>query len=381
MKAKTKTPVTLRAKKLKSGASSLYLDYYKSGVRRFEFLKLYLIPEKTPADKAQNKETLRLAEEIRARRYIEFESTNFGANISRQADGRKITLEKYCETYINREIEKGVLKPNTIETYKTFLVTIKAHEIGKSTLAGVTINLCCNYIKYLKNEFSENTAALNYKKLCRILNMAARFGYVPKNITKEIPRHEIPRHTPQKDILYLTAEEVRAFEEYKPRTHKKEVARRIFLFSCFTGLRLSDVQDLRHGEIKEINGKKYIMRHAIKTGKSINIPLNAKAAALIPQIINQTPQSNVFPPISIDYANQANKQIWKELQAAGKVSKDKKIHFHCARHTFATLLLSKNIDIYTISELLGHSDIKITQVYAKVMNKSKENALQVLDTI
>jgi site-specific recombinase XerD len=179
---------------------------------------------------------------------------------------------------------------------------------------------------------------------------------------------------------YLTKDEVRLLEDLleKPETHftiKKALVP--FLFSCYTGLRYRDIFELRHKNIVTKTDKensalsiKFVMH---KTKDLQEVPLNKKAIALIP------PKTFDEDKVFRVYTNQPMNRFLKDgVELAGI---KKTISFHCARHTFATLLLSAGVPIETVSKLLGHKDIKTTQIYAKVLPESKVNAIEMLDRV
>ena len=148
-----------------------------------------------------------------------------------------------------------------------------------------------------------------------------------------------------------------------------------FLFSCFTGLRKSDIMQLRWSEIIKDNGRLIIYKRIQKTQRWLSIPLSGKAIEWLPKRNRHANEDgNIFKPMS---NSSISDNIRKWALAAG--IKHKRVSFHTARHTFATLELSLGADLYTVSKLLGHSSITTTQVYAKVVDKQKEQAVSLID--
>ena len=146
-----------------------------------------------------------------------------------------------------------------------------------------------------------------------------------------------------------------------------------FLFSCFTGLRLSDIESLT---TKQIQGG-YLHFRQRKTGDMERIKLNPGSLKIIEAQIktNPTSKSNIFYLPSRTHIKRPLR-IW--IKEAGI---DKKITFHSARHTFATLCLTYDVDLYTVSKLLGHKDIQTTQIYAKLIDKKKDDAIDKLPSL
>ena len=145
------------------------------------------------------------------------------------------------------------------------------------------------------------------------------------------------------------------------------------LFSALTGLRFSDIQKMTWGMVELLNGEGYFLNFKQKKTKGIEVyPISEQAYNLTEGMKNpkDMPQEkNVFE--GLKYSAYHNKHLYQWIGAAG-ITKD--ITFHCFRHTFATLQLFNGTDIYTVSKMLGHKDLKSTQVYAKIVDKAKRTA-------
>jgi integrase len=173
----------------------------------------------------------------------------------------------------------------------------------------------------------------------------------------------------QKEIFYLTADELKKMID-TPTTFQV-VFRQVFLFGCYTGLRIGDMLKIKWADIKA--EKLYVKQQ--KTKAVLYIDLHPMAQKILAEIReNQTtPNDFVFgAEVNERSLNNALKR-W-----AKKAEIDKNIHIHVARHTFATLLLANGIDLYTVSKMLGHKSIQSTQIYAKVMDIAKQTAIQTL---
>jgi len=143
--------------------------------------------------------------------------------------------------------------------------------------------------------------------------------------------------------------------------------RRAFLFSCLTGLRRSDIERLTWGDVQQQGDFVRIVFRQKKTRGQEYLDITPQAVAYMGE--RQAEDVRVFPLPDVKYAN-AHVKTW--AQAAGI---EKHITFHCARHTFAVLMLDIGTDIYTVSKLLGHREISTTQIYAKVLDKNKQAAV------
>jgi integrase len=149
------------------------------------------------------------------------------------------------------------------------------------------------------------------------------------------------------------------------------VLKRAALFSALTGLRHCDIQKLRWSEIQR-DGNNYRLNFTQqKTKEAEYMPINEQAYKLCGT--PQAPDRLVFEDLTD--AAWISKPLKRWLDAAGIT---RKITFHCFRHTFATLQLAKGTDIYTVSKMLGHTNVKTTQIYAKVVNEKKEQAAKAI---
>ena len=166
---------------------------------------------------------------------------------------------------------------------------------------------------------------------------------------------------------YLSLEEVKAlaaadcdFPEIK----------RAFLFSCLTGLRRSDIIKLTWGEVTELNGRTRLVFRQKKTGGQEYLDITPQAAELIGNRGKAKPADKVFGDIRYPSDTNDSLRIW-----ALRAGIDKNVTFHVGRHTFAVLMLTLGTDIYTVSKLLGHRELKTTQIYAKIIDEKKQAAV------
>lgn len=169
---------------------------------------------------------------------------------------------------------------------------------------------------------------------------------------------------------YLSVEELYKLAE---TPCKKPILKTAALFSCLTSLRISDILSLQWHEIVDFAaGGKCVHTITQKTKTEDIIPISDEAL----QLIGYSPEKTglVFKGLKRSWTQQPMKE-W--IREAGIT---KNITFHVSRHTFATMLLTLGADLYTVCKLLGHSDVKTTQIYAKIINKKKEDAISLIDT-
>ena len=195
--------------------------------------------------------------------------------------------------------------------------------------------------------------------------MRAHFnGLIPRNPFAQI--HISPNI---KEREYLTEEELKTLMTHEFADAKLSYIRDIFVFASFTALSFVDVKGLTTDDIVEVNGEKWILSKRHKT----KVPFQVKLLDIPLQIIKryeefQTDKS-VFP--NLNYWSIC-KPLKKMIKECG-ITKD--ISFHCARHGFATLALSKGMPIESVSRVLGHTNIVTTQLYAKITTQKIDHDL------
>jgi integrase len=383
---KAKEPVRIRFKKLGNGNLSIYLDIYKEGKRAYEFLKLYLVPERTPADKEVNRQMMELANAIKIQKIIELQNDANG--FSNSGLKQKARLIDYLQKLSD---EKRQQANNTTkgayQSYNSLIRHLKQYKGDRTTFKQVTKEYCTGFIEYLKtaqNTVYSKGASETYtsgllssgtqhgyvKLLSTVLNRAVKDGILQSSPFKRLKQNELPKR-PDSNREYLTLDEVKQL--IKTDCIKASV-KSAFLFSCFTGLRFSDVKALKWGDIRIDNEGAGIIRFMQKkTGKHENLQVSNEALKFLPECGTARDHDIIFRLTSNGCINNALK-IW--VLAVGI---KKRVTFHVARHTNATLLLSLGVPIETVSKLLGHADIQTTQIYAKVIDKNKRAAVSKLD--
>lgn len=207
----------------------------------------------------------------------------------------------------------------------------------------------------------QNSALSYFNKFKAALKQAYKDGYLRTDLNakiKPIKQAETQRH-------FLTIEELNSLVK---TDCNNPLLKRAALFSALTGLRFSDIAKLLWSELEYIEGNGYFIQFKQKKTKGVEMmPISDQAFSFLGE--RKEPADNVFEGLT--YSAYSNKHLYQWIGAAG-ISKD--ITFHCFRHTFATLQLSNGTDIYTVSKMLGHRELKTTQVYAKVIDKTKREA-------
>mgnify|MGYP000311684125 CR=1 FL=1 len=173
-------------------------------------------------------------------------------------------------------------------------------------------------------------------------------------------------HLENTDRGFLTDEEIKKLIHKEMASPRLDLVRDIFLFSCFTGLAYIDVANLTEDNIVELDGRKWIMTRRQKTRVATNIILLDIPKRIIEKYAPVRKNGHLLPILS----NQKMNAYLKEIADLCNIRKP--LSFHMARHTFATMSLSKGVPIESVSKMLGHTNIKTTQIYARITNKKIE---------
>jgi integrase len=335
--------VTLRTKPISRGRKSLYLDFYPAiphpdtgRTTRREFLGLYVFNRpKTPADKEQNNETISLAETIRAKRQIEVQTGAYGFLSKKTLNTCFIT---YCEQLAaERTGSNKAVWDSTLHYLRDFTG-------GTLKLSELTPKKCRDFRTYmltaqsLRNgePLAVNSTASYFNKFKTALKQAYKDGLISTDLnakTEGLKLEETRRE-------YLTLDELQRLVQTP--LSDLPILKQASLFSALTGLRYSDLEKLTWGQI----------RHDSSSGYFIHFT-----------------QQKILPGLT--YSAYWNRILKKWIKEAGIT---KPITFHSFRHTYATLQLSLGTDIYTVSKMLGHRELKTTQIYAKIVDQSKRDA-------
>lgn len=357
---KIKEKVHINQRPTKGGGFSLHLDYRIAGKRVREFLKLYLVPAKTAADKIKNSETLRLAAEIKNKRIRELETGELNIDMPKKIQNviaadylrKKVKSIKVENSRLNNE--------NMVRHLEAFRKNVTLAEINREF-----------YQKFIDHLLNEQNLSVNSARLYAVL-LKARLhnAYIDGMIPNMPDLRGIAPKKESTDVDFLTLEELTAMVSTDiPKKFKKtEQIKNPFLFCCFTGLRLSDVKALKWENIE--NG--IIVLRMKKTREIVRIPISENAKKFLPEAKENGHVFNIGP------LNSMNRGL-KAWAKAAKIKKD--LHFHMSRHTFGTLTLEHGADIYTVSKLLGHRNIETTQIYAKVLDEGRKKAVDAIPEI
>ena len=368
---KAKEPIRLRMKDLSNGNKSLYLDIYRDGKRSYEYLKMYIVPETDANSRRQNQATLVAANKIKADRIIEL--TNGEAGIKQAKDEPKIYLLDWMLKYKENQAKRGKKDGYQIDTAIRIL---KMYAGDKVTMDMIDKPFCQGYIDYLLTEYRPSgkaimhTTAHNYYRVVNgALNSAVREDIIKINPFTKIGSSD-KIHKPESKREYMTVDEIR---QLIATPMKNETVKAAYLFSCFCGLRISDITALKWENVYQDGEQTRLEVVMQKTKAPIYLPLSPEALRWMPERGNKSPQDKVF---DLPSSSAVNLLIKPWAKAAGI---NKHFTFHTARHTFATMMLTLGADLYTTSKLLGHTDVRMTQVYARIINRKKDEAVNLVN--
>ncbi len=358
--------INISLRPLQSGKQSIYLDYRIGKKRVREPLKLFLSgnKRKTPNDK----ETLELARKICSKREHEINTGQHGFVSKKQQNADFVEYFSSVTDEETRKFESGEKTSRTYSTYQSALKHLEAFTGGRVQISAINEQWLENMRSYLLKKLpSQTTASTYFSKIRAVINKAYRnrlLNYNPVENVKTIAKKDSEK-------VFLVEDELKTLIN---TPCEKEGWKRAFIFCCFTGLRLGDMKSLTWDKIKE--GNKLHFRQDKTDGfEYLKLHKNALDILELQKGPNIKGTDKVF---NLDGEAHRNDYLRQWTTSAGI---NKHITFHSSRHTFATLLLTQGVDLYTVSKLLGHSDFKTTIIYAKIIDKVRDGAIDSLPVI
>lgn len=297
---------------------------------------------------------------------------------------RKLTLIEVFKDHnlkmkelIGKEFSKG-----TWERYETSLRHTKAFMKWKFNISDIDVRhidaaFVADYEFYLRTvrDCSNNSAVKYIKNFQKIINICLNNEWISKN-----PFVGYKSKIETVDVRFLTELQLKNIQSKKFISERLRIVRDIFVFCCYTGLAYIDVKNLtKHKITRGIDGGLWIKIKRTKTKIEASIPLLSEALEILkryenhPKCVNE---STALPVLS----NQKTNEYLKEIGALCEIDFD--ITFHTARHTFATTVtLNNGVPLETVSKMLGHTNIRMTQHYAKIQDKKIGEDMSVLKTL
>lgn len=282
-----------------------------------------------------------------------------------------MTLFDYHNVEMKTTLEWGTLK-NYFTTRRYVEEYLKAHlktsdiflsQLNYRFLNEFEIFMKAYVPKDQKKPCGQNTIMKHIERLRKVVNMAIKNDWLDRD-----PFQKFQPSFIKSNRQFLTADELAAIEQKEFKILRLQHAKDMFVFSCYTGLAYIDVYELTPQNLSlGIDGEYWINTCRHKTDIPVRVPLLPPAMAIIEKYKNnpRVLESGRLLPV---YANQLLNNYLKEI--ADFCGIEKPLSFHIARHTFATTVtLTNGVPIETVSKLLGHTSIKTTQIYAKVIEQ------------
>jgi integrase len=364
------------------GRKSIRFEIYLDGKRTYERIPdLYIIPEVDEAAVKKNRATLNKVEKMRRHRQAEIKKAQAEAKAeadkkvqAQLVDYDKMTISEWLVRYKEIQIARGVRSTGDFDQISRLISLYD----GNTPLKKVDKNYCMGFIYFLRCKYtigagkhlSQKSCFNALGALCTALNVAIQEGLINVNPITLISSAE--KFKPIEKIRdYLTIDELKQLIA-TPCKHK--IIKLAFLFACNCGLRLGDILSLTWADIRYEEGRWTIATRIAKTQRFIHNPLPLEALKWLPERKNDS--DKVF-------ANLEDKKINIHIHAWAKDAgiTNKNVTFHVSRHTYATMLLTAGADLYTVSKLLGHTSIRHTQRYAKIVNSLKDDAISKINNL
>lgn len=373
----------LMGQSLSDGRDSLYLEFYlgyevaesKNGNtykkinRNTERLGLYLWQApRTPLERQQNKETLEIAKRIRFERGQELLECAEGYRLKRYKDMNfhewyQAFIDNYTKTDKNKirrahEIFIEFLKSNS--EYAVFASRLKPEQLTKDMMLG--------YTEYLQRHFNGETPHTLYARFKKVILAAVDKEVLRKNPCRGVSI-KVDKNKLTKDILSI--EEIQKLIA-TPVDRENPNIRRAFIFCLYCGMRWCDVKDLTYDNVDYANRVLRFEQAKTKghsSASGVVIPMNDGLLRLIGKGASK---ERIFPLPSHTMCLKALRHWTKRADI------DKHITWHCARHSFATNILSNGANIKTVASLLGHSNLRHTEKYTRAVDSLKEAAINSL---
>lgn len=373
--------VSLRGKKLESGNVSLYLNRQENGKQIKRYLsRSVLCIETDTAVKERNKETLRQARVIADEADAAVQKEINGFSIAKKAT---VNLISYILYQADEALRRSGNKHGYYYTLQSLAKHISLYSGEKTTLAQVDKDYILGFISYLKNAKNFNFQRTGTERDKEVLltlntqhNLFMKFKYVLRKAVKEDvitvnPADKLENsEKPQEEEgtrEFLTVDEIKKLIATPCRNITLKYA---FLFCCLVGLRYSDVSSITWGElVKDSDGANLLRFKMKKVKRGENAYISDEAMKWLPERGNAADSDVIYP---LPKNDSANKQLARWIKTAGIV---KRITFHCSRHTAATLNLSLGTPIEIVSKMMGHTKISTTQIYAKIIDVKRKEAV------
>lgn len=325
-------------------------------------LQLYIYDKpKVEMERLHNKETLQLAENIRARRQLDLQAQLHGFTPDYM---RLQSFNNYFKKVAYRQ--RGMSSHNWESSVRYF------DKFAGTDLRfiDITLSLCEDFKVYLRSSpklrekrvgIGHNSALSYYNKFRAVLKLAWREKLIPDDFYALSPGLK----EREAKMEFLTMEDIQKLLKV---SLEDQLCKRVTLFGILTGLRFCDIKALEWSDVRGESGMYYLQFTQLKTSKTQYMPISDQAYQLLGE--PGLPVARVFKGLYycriLDFL-----KFW-----TSEAGISKHITFSCLRHTYATLQLNNGTDIYTVSKMLGHRHVKTTQRYARLLDEKKRETTQ-----
>lgn len=361
--------IVVRKRKLKNDLYSLYLDILYKGKRMRENLGLYLVPETSVKDKNINLRTLTEAAERREQRMEELMDEQ---NISEVIINPSVHFLSYFREVMDRKLEET----SRYKDWNRCLTYLESYCNEKTTFTDITPEWCEGFKKHLdslvrrnhmisglvnlgeRNPLSNRTKNLALNNLEYVIKTAIDENIILTNPMKKVEKYKQLR----KEIVCLTWDEVKRLEHTPCR---KPLVKNMFLFSCFTGIKIIDIKKLTWGDVHYSDGQMSIDIHPIsRKGYKVYIPEQAK------KYLGDRGKDDelIFPYYRHCYLTNMELRMW-----ALDAGINKYFTFQASRNTFTSLLISLGCDLHTIGSMLGNKSLKNMRLYKRLLPENPKS--------
>lgn len=375
MKKISYTLVFNRKKKLnKKGMALIQVEAYLNRKKIYFSTRVYIKPEQWDVKRRMvknhpNAEALNrmLYEFISAIEQKELGLWQQGKSIS--LDSLKDSMDKPVKnensflTFFKEEVGNSSLKESTKRNHFSTLELLSQYK-KEVAFADLTFEFVSSFDNYLQAKgYHLNTIAKHMKHLKRYVNVAINKEYM------DIQKYAFRKYkikSVEGNHTHLSPEELNKMEnlQLEGKFVKLQKSRDAFLFCCYAGLRYSDFINLTAANIVELHNETWLIYKSVKTGIDVRLPLYLLFEGKGIQFLERY-KGNLNSFFTLKDNSNVNKDLNVLARLAGI---DKRISFHTARHTNATLLIYSGANITTVQKLLGHKSVKTTQVYANIMD-------------
>lgn len=357
----------------KKGMALVQVEAYLGRKKKYFSTKVYLKPEQWDNKKLivknhPNADALNrlIYEFVATIEKKELELWQQGKRISLELLKNALTTQENNSSFISffrQEVMNSSLKDSTKRNHLSTLILLQ--EFKKDIVfSDLTFEFISSFEYFLQLKgYHINTIAKHMKHLKRHVNIAINKEYI------EIQKYAFRKYkikTIENKHTHLVPEELERLENLilSDRYVKLQKSLDAFLFCCYAGMRYSDFINLSSENIVDINQETWLIYKSVKTGTEVRLPLYLLFSEKGIAILNKY-RDNLEDFFHLRDNSNVNKDLIIITRLAGL---SKRISFHTARHTNATLLIYNGINITTVQKLLGHKSVKTTQVYTNVMD-------------